>query len=225
MADATTPTTGTETTETTTPTQITIIPINTPIYQVSGGQTYKLLPETTAKQVKMGDGVDVETRVNTLERALAANTTLRFADDIAGRDALIGKDLIPGDIVVVADASADETVDSGGARYVYDTTGTFRKISEDESMDIVCSWEHLQDKPDSTPAQIDLAVAKQHVHDNIETIVHLSDDGENNLLFKGKRINDGKIWVSRVGSLADIPTNLADGGLVFVPTVAGEAGA
>ncbi len=82
------------------------------MFQVVGGQIYKLLLETAASQVRMPDGVSVETRVNTLERALSANTQMHFADTIEARDKLRG--LIPGDKVHVADASADETVEKAG---------------------------------------------------------------------------------------------------------------
>lgn len=201
--------------EITTPTPATIIPIDTPFYQVNGGQTYKLNPETTAKQVKTSDGLNVEVTLAIIQRALAGNTTARFAETIAERDALTN--LIPGDVVIVTDASDDETVQSGGARYCYLPDGAgFKKISEDESMDIVCDWAHVENKPESTVAQIDLAVAKQHQHDNTETLTHLSDDGAENLLFFGKRVCPDKVWVARVASLADIPTNLADNGLVIL---------
>lgn len=190
------------------------IALNTPLFQVTGGQTFQLNPETTLAQVKCADGIDAETRLGTLERAVSGKATLRIADDIAGRDSLLG--LIAGDQVWVIDATADATVASGGAKYLYMLDNTWLKIGEAESMDIVFNWALLQDKPTSTVEQIDLAVAKQHVHDNIETLTHVSDDGAGNLLFKGRRVSDGKVWVAAVASLDDIPANLADGGLVFV---------
>lgn len=222
--DTTTPTTpGTTTPGTTTPGAApAAIAIDSPLYQVAGGQLYKINVETTAAQVKTGDGLNVETRINTLERALANNAQTHVVADIPARDALLS--LITGDICQVLDASADPTVDAGAATYIYMQDGNWKKIAEAESMDIIFNWALLQDKPSSTVAQIDLAVAKQHTHDNIETLTHISDDGAGNLLFKGKRINDGKAWVSVVESLDDLPGNMAENALVFVRPGAAAGG-
>ncbi|WP_298031411.1 hypothetical protein [uncultured Desulfovibrio sp.] len=190
-----------------------VINLPTPMFQAVGGQLYKLLLETTAEQVRMTDGVSVETRVNTLERALAANTTTRFADTIAARDALTG--MIPGDRVFVVDATGDATVASGSATYIWMPDFTWRKLSEDESIDML-SWENLDGKPQSTVADIDLAVARQHAHANKTELDVLSDDGTGNLLYRGKRINDGKVDVASTTDVGIIPDNLRDGGLLIV---------
>lgn len=192
--------------------------------QTLGGVTYELNPKTTAEQVKTKDGLDVEVRLGTLEAAIAGKKQAYIRDNIAGRDALVGKGLQHGDRVFVIDATADETVEKGGAEYLYMTDNSWLKVSEMEAMDVICNWGHLKDKPTSTVAQIDLAVAKAHVHDNIETLTHLSDDGAGNLLFKGKRINDGKAWVATVASLEDTPASLADGGLIIVNPALAPAG-
>lgn len=190
--------------------------LKTPLVHSIGGALYQLDVETTADQVKTQDGLNVEIRLGTLEAAVAGKKQAYIKNNIAERDALVGTGLQHGDRVFVIDATADATVEKGGAEYLYMTDNTWLKISELESMDVICNWAHLQDKPTSSVAQIDLAVAKQHTHDNIETLTHLSDDGAGNLLFKGKRINDGLVWVATVPTLADIPANLADGGLVIV---------
>lgn len=61
------------------------------------------------------------------------------AADITARDALT--DLVVGDRVFVADASADATVDSGWAIYRVDSTGpnVFFKQAEQEGLDITVS--------------------------------------------------------------------------------------
>lgn len=187
-----------------------VINLPTPMFQAVGGQLYKLLLETTAAQVKMGDGVTVETRVNTLERALAANTTTRFADTIADRDALTG--MIPGDRVYVTDA----TVLKGGATYIWMPELRWRKLSEEESMDVVLSWDRLEGKPASAAAEIDLAVAQRHAHANKAELDRLSDDGAGNLLYGGRRIDDGKVEVASTTDAGVIPENLRDGGLLIV---------
>ncbi len=191
-----------------------VINLPTPMFQAVGGQLYKLLLETTAEQVRMTDGVSVETRVNTLERALAANTTTRFADTVAARDALTG--MIPGDCVFVVDATGDPSVARGSATYIWMPGLTWRKLSEDESMYVVLSWDRLEGRPQSTVTDIDLAVARQHTHANKTELNALSDDGAGNLLYKGKRINDGKVDVASTTDLGVIPDNLRDGGLLVV---------
>lgn len=193
-----------------------IIPVKTPVFQVTGGQVYQLLPETTAAQVKMDDGISVETRVNTLERAFSGTSRLHIAQSIAERDALVGNGLQAGDQVYVTDASADETVESGGAQYLFMTDGSFLKVAESESLDVVCTWEHIQDKPESAVTQIDLAVAQRHAHDNAGILAKLAESATGTLAYNGQPVSKDEVWVCRVDSLADIPPNLADGGLVFV---------
>lgn len=217
MADeTTTPTTPT------TPTAPTTAPveISTPFYQVTGGVTYKLNLETIAAQVKMPDGTNLETRLTTLERAQSGTASLRIVDNIAARDALTG--LIAGDQCWVIDATGDATVTTGGAKYLYMLDASWLKVGEAESMDVIQSWSALQDKPSSAVADIDIAVAKAHMHNNFDTLSHITDDGTNNLLYKGKRINDGKVWVATVDSLENVPANLAEGGLVFLRATPAE---
>lgn len=94
-----------------------IVDLPTPLYQACGGRLYRLLILTKASAVLMGDGSSVETRVNTMERNLAANTTLRFADTIAHRDSLNA--WAPGDSCYVRDAKADPEVGRGAALYIW----------------------------------------------------------------------------------------------------------
>ena len=61
------------------------------------------------------------------------NGIVRFVADIATRDALEEKD----GLVYVLDASADATVESGAAQYVWDETNSvWKKIGETESLDL-----------------------------------------------------------------------------------------
>lgn len=98
----------------------------TPLFQANGGRLYRLLLLTRAKAVEMNDGSSVETRINLLERNLAANTTLRFSETIAHRDALTG--WTSGDLCYVFDASGDAAVDKGGAMYVWLPTHCWKKV-------------------------------------------------------------------------------------------------
>lgn len=191
-----------------------IIPVKSPLFQACANHLYQILVETEASQVKTADGLNVEVRLNTIERALAGNTTMHLAANIADRDALQG--LIVGDKVYVDDATGDDTVDKGGAMYLWQANGTFKKLSEDESLDLVIKWAMIEGKPESDPASIDLAVAKQHIHENKTTLDKLSDDGTGNLLFEGKRIQDPYVDVAVVADITEIPLNLRDGGLIIV---------
>jgi hypothetical protein len=87
----------------------------------------------------------------------------RVVADIAARNAVA--DPFAGLHVLVLDATADTTVKSGAAEYVYDGT-KFIKVSEVESLDVVLEWANIQNKPSSTVADIDDAVTKRHIHAN-----------------------------------------------------------
>lgn len=69
-----------------------------------------------------------------------------IAANIAARDALV---LDVGDEVYVIDASADPTVTSGGAKYIWDGTA-FLKIAEDESFDVTIAPTNLSYTPSPT---------------------------------------------------------------------------
>lgn len=61
------------------------------------------------------------------------------------------------------------------------------------------------------------AVTKRHEHANkADVLDKLSDDGSGNLLFDGKRIDDGKVDVASTTGIDTIPANLRDGGLLIV---------
>ena len=63
------------------------------------------------------------------------------------------------------------------------------------------------------------AVTKRHEHANkADVLDKLSEDGSGNLLFDGKRIDDGKVDVASTSSIDIIPANLRDGGLLIVST-------
>lgn len=83
-------------------------------------------------------------------------------------------------------AGGDTTVASGSATYIWDHVGeTWYKIAEQESMDLVLSWANLQDKPTSTVAQIDQAVADSHTHSNKAVLDLLTEDVDGALNYDG----------------------------------------
>ena len=71
---------------------------------------------------------------------------IKIVDNIAARDGIT--DAFAGLSVYVKDASADTTVNSGGAYYLYDGTAWI-KTAESEAMDVVLEWNAIQNKPDT----------------------------------------------------------------------------
>lgn len=96
------------------------------------------------------------------------------AATIAARDAIAAP--FTGLHVLVLDATADTTVEAGGAEYVWNGT-TWSKIAELNMIDTVQDWSNLQNKPSSTPAQIDAAVSGTHAHTNKTAIDLIGNSG------------------------------------------------
>lgn len=90
-----------------------------------------------------GDIDTLEGKVSALEGAVAGQSGCYVVDDIAARDALTESNV--GDQCWVKDASADETVESGAAKYLWDGTA-WVKTAEAESMDVVIDWADVQNK-------------------------------------------------------------------------------
>lgn len=88
-------------------------------------------------------GVEYKMDADQLKAFLQANF---IAADITARDALT---LDAGDEVYVVDASADATVTTGGAKYIWDGAA-FLKIAEDESFDVTIAPTNLGYTPSPT---------------------------------------------------------------------------
>jgi uncharacterized surface anchored protein len=124
---------------------------------------------------------EIQTMIN---NSVANFSNIRLTADIATRDALV---LDHNSIVLVADATGDATVNAGAALYFYDVAGnTYTKVSEYESLDVVLEWSAIQNKPTSSVADIDDAVARKHSHANIATLDLLTQDANGNLLVNGQ---------------------------------------
>lgn len=76
-----------------------------------------------------------------------AKREIKVVADIAERDLLV---VYEGLRVHVEDATADSSVDSGWAEYLWNGTA-FSKTAENESIDIVLDWANVQNKPSSYP--------------------------------------------------------------------------
>lgn len=128
-----------------------------------------------------------DTRVQGMIDAAIAGASggLLVVDNIAARNALAPDGALE---VLVVDASADATVDSGWARYVWMvSTSSWLKLAEGESQDLVLSWANLTGKPSSTPAQIDAAVGDRHTHANKTQLDKVGQDVEGNFTYGGQR--------------------------------------
>lgn len=101
--------------------------------------------------------------------------------DITARDALTPA---TGDTAWVTDASADGTVDSGAAQYVWDGSA-WVKISEAESMDITINWSDVVGRPSSSAAAIDAAVSNSHTHANKTQIDKIGENGDGDPTYDG----------------------------------------
>lgn len=92
--------------------------------------------QTTDLFIVERGGVQYKMTADQIRQFLGTNFIVA---DIAARDALT---LVSGDEVYVVDATADSTVDAGGAKYIYDGTD-FIKVAEDESFDVTISPANL----------------------------------------------------------------------------------
>lgn len=119
----------------------------------------------------------VDTAVDTaINDAIAASNAIEIAADIAARD-VIGAGLNRNALVLVLNATGDATVTTGGAMYAFNnSTDTFSKVTEYESLDRVITWAEISGKPASTAAAIDNAVADSHVHANAAVLNALGDN-------------------------------------------------
>ncbi len=161
--------------------------VNTPLLQNINGVTRQINFETSAAQVKTADGFTVESRLTSLASSVSGQSRMFVVEDIAGRDAIEAPEV--GYQAWVKDATADPTVSSGAAKYIYEDEETgWVKTAEAESLDIVLSWADIQDKPASTAADIDDAVAKRHEHANKAEVLDKLSVAGGNLTFDGKAI-------------------------------------
>ena len=129
-----------------------------------------------------------EADVNLLiDTAIAASGGVKEVVTIAERDALNPTSVVQ---VYVADAHLDDaTVTSGGAFYLYrPSTSSWKKTGEDESLDLVIDWATLQNKPLSSVAAIDGAVAASHTHANATELGKITEDAAGNVLYGGNLV-------------------------------------
>ena len=132
---------------------------------------------------KIIDQPDIQAMIDAAVAAGSGGTVI--VDDIAARDAISADNA---QTVYVVDASADATVASGGASYIWrESTTSWIKMSEAESLDLSLTWAAITGGPASTPANIDAAVAARHSHPNMTELGKIGEDGDGNLLYDGSQ--------------------------------------
>lgn len=127
------------------------------------------------------DHATVQAMIDSAIAAGSGGTVI--VDTIAQRNSLTPQNA---QTVLVIDASADPTVTTGAASYVWRASAsTWIKIAEAESMDVVQTWAAIQGRPTSPVASIDDAVTKRHAHTNKTQIDKIGEDAQGNLTYGG----------------------------------------
>ena len=124
--------------------------------------------------------------------ALGANQNTVVVDDIAARDALAPTAV---KFAYVKDATADTSVNSGAALYLFDpAAAAWSKVAEYDNMDVALTWDALQNKPTSTVSAIDDAVTKAHTHTNKTQLDKVGEDANGNMTYGGSPVTTA--WAS-----------------------------
>lgn len=127
------------------------------------------------------NSVDVQAMIDAAVSGLGG---LAIVANIAARNAL---NPTSNAMVVVLDASADPTVNSGSALYAYQlSTTTWIKLSEYESLDVNLAWGSITGRPNSSPAAIDAAVGASHSHANLTQLNQIGQDADGHLTYAGQ---------------------------------------
>jgi hypothetical protein len=148
----------------------------------ASGSTYMEIYTTsnTAVPKRLINEADITSMI---AAGITASQELKIVADIAARNALTPTNVTA---VYVVDATGDATVSSGGAYYLYNpSTSTWIKTAEAESLDIVLNWSSIQGRPNSTPSQIDAAVAATHTHANKTQLDKIGEDTNGNVTYNG----------------------------------------
>ena len=171
-----------------------------------------------------------------LPNSIINPSVLAITTEFANIAAMLASTDVPaGQLVWVTDASGDTTVTSGWAVYRkkvgtgidYTSLTGWQKVAEAESLDVVVSWDNIQGKPSSTPAEIDQAVADDHTHSNKAALDDLADattgtapDQVIGLTYKGRALafDDQVTTFTFVASGQSVPaaSTLDVGDFVFV---------
>lgn len=143
-------------------------------------ELYATNPAGTAVKRIMQD-TDVQALI---DASLTGLNSIEVVNTIADRNAL---NPTTNKQVLVIDASADSTVESGSATYIYRvSTSSWVKISESESMDVVLNWANIVGKPTSSVVNIDDAVTKRHEHSNKTQLDKVGENGSGQFTYNNQ---------------------------------------
>ena len=170
--------------ETAVPSGGSIIPNTIYMVQVGGGFMEVYMSNTLGDSLnRIYNEADIQALI---DASLAGISGVQIVNTIAERDALNPSTNIQ---VLVIDASADPDVTSGAATYIYrQSTDTYIKISEAESLDVVLDWANIQNGPASSPSAIDNAVTLSHTHANKTQLDLIGEDGDNDITYNGVKV-------------------------------------
>lgn len=125
---------------------------------------------TTVKRII--DKPDIEALITA---ALSGINQVQVVANIAARNALAPTSTVQ---VLVRDATADATVATGGATYIWDQANTtWVKIAEHATIDATLTWAGLSGKPTSAVGDIDNAVSLRHSHTNKTELDKVGESG------------------------------------------------
>ena len=123
----------------------------------------------------VGKSVGNTAMIQAVASGIGGQSQVQVVADIAARDALT---LTENTMVLVVNAIGDPSVTTGAALYVWvQSTTSYTKVAEYESMDVVLQWANIQGKPTSTAAQIDTAVTEAHTHSNKTFLDKIGETG------------------------------------------------
>lgn len=168
-------------------------PVNDSLYVVAPAGTpnyFELyVVNSTGSVRRIPTEADITSKINA---ALGAANELTVVADITARNALSPTRVMQ---VMVIDATADTSVVSGAATYLYDLANTtWIKVSEAESLDVVLNWSSIVGKPTSTAAAIDAAVSASHSHTNKSSLDKIGESAGGKLTYNGAEISTD--WAS-----------------------------
>lgn len=225
--------------------------LNTPLYQRVGENLYQLHVQTTAEQVKMknaeqGDSSvqqEIETLRGKLDNILSVSDAMVFKgvvnqdSDIAAADyqagwtykvgtagTYKGQKCEVGDLIVCVKDHADSAADSDWTVVQTNIDGavTGPESAADGNLPAFdgATGRIIRDSALRT-ADVSDAVAKKHEHANRTDVLDKLSTQDGELLFDGKRINDGLVEVASAANIDAIPENLRDGGLLIIAPALG----
>lgn len=172
-----------------------VLEANAFYFVLNGTRAEGYLTDSAAVAKSVGNTVMINALISSaLAEWEKTSNAMPIVSDMAARDALI-LTLEKNAFILVLDASADATVETGSALYAYDfdTTTTY-KVAEYESMDVVIEWASIQDRPDSSVAQIDDSVGKAHSHAN-KAVLDKFTESEGRPLYAGQSI--ASTWTTK----------------------------